>query len=217
MQLKESLDLVDIWRAFNPDISRFTWRGPNLKQSRLDYFLISTDFEAFVQKVDIDTSYRSDHSPVYLTLQFYNQSKGKGTWKFNNSLLHDKNYVTEIKKCIYETVNQYSIPGVEEDLELSVNPHIFWEMLKCMIRGKTISYSSYLKKESNKFEIQLEEQLLSLQKKFEISPSENIKTEIQEAERKLTESREKKISGILARAKAKWEAQGGNVQITFAI
>ena len=105
IEMKNCLDLVDIWRANNPNDKRYTWRGPNLKQSRLNYFLISTDFEPDVKKVDIDTSYRSDHSPVYLTLQFYNQTKGKGTWKFNNSLLHDKDYVIEIKKCINDTVN----------------------------------------------------------------------------------------------------------------
>ena len=72
----ESLDLVDIWRALNPDTKRFTWGGPGLKQSRLDYFLISSDLEPFVKNVDMDISYRSDHSPVYLTLQFHNQIKG---------------------------------------------------------------------------------------------------------------------------------------------
>ncbi|VDI43475.1 exodeoxyribonuclease III [Mytilus galloprovincialis] len=76
LDMIESLDLVDIWRALNPDTKRFTWRGPGLKQSRLDYFLISSDLEPFVKNVDMDISYRSDHSPVYLTLQFYNQIKG---------------------------------------------------------------------------------------------------------------------------------------------
>ena len=75
------MDLADVWRAKNPDTKRFTWREPNLKQSRLDYFLLSTDFELLVKDVNIDISYRSLHSPVYLVLQFYNQTKGKGTFK----------------------------------------------------------------------------------------------------------------------------------------
>ena len=98
IDMKNSLDLIDIWRAINPDTKRYTWRGPDLKQSRHDYFLISSDFEPFVKKVDIEISYRSDHSPVCLALQFYNQTKGRGTWKFNNSLLHDKEYVSKVKK-----------------------------------------------------------------------------------------------------------------------
>ena len=75
----------------------------------------------------------------------YNQTKGKGTWKFNNSLLHDKEYVSCIKKCIRETVNEYSLPcidDIEEDYFL-VNPHTFGELLKCKIKGNTIPYSSF--------------------------------------------------------------------------
>ena len=104
--LKEALDLVDIWRSLNPETSRYTWRGPDLKQSRLDYFLISTDFESLIESADIDISYRSDHSPVNLVLQLYSQKRGRGTWKFNNSLLHDKDYVSEIKKKMYFRHNQ---------------------------------------------------------------------------------------------------------------
>lgn len=205
IEMKNCLDLVDIWRAKNPNDKRYTWRVPNFKQSRLDYFLISTDFEPYVKKVNIDTSYRSDHSPVYLTLQFNNQTKGKGTWKFNNSLLHE--YVKEIKKCINDTVNQYSLLGTE-DLEMSVDPHIFWEMLKCMIKGKTISYANYIKKKNQKVESELEEKLQDLQKHFDKVPSDKNRHEIQEIEEKLVICREKKINGIMARAKARWEAEG---------
>ena len=50
LELKQSLDLVAIWRENNPNVKRFTLRGPNSKQSRLDYFLISSDLEPFVKK-----------------------------------------------------------------------------------------------------------------------------------------------------------------------
>ena len=208
LEMKNSLDLVDIWRSLNPETKRFTWRGPNKKQSRLDYFLISTDFEPFVKKADIDVSYRSDHSPVYLSLQFYNQSKGKGTWKFNNSLLSDKNYIQEIKNCIKETINQYSLPGTDVEDEVSLNPHLFWEVLKCMIRGKTISYTSFQKKKYNETEIKLEKKLEILNRSFDNNPSDTLKLEINDTENELTQIREKKVTGIMARAKARWEAEG---------
>ena len=36
------LGLTDIWREANPDCKRYTWRKTKpLKQSRLDYFLLS--------------------------------------------------------------------------------------------------------------------------------------------------------------------------------
>jgi hypothetical protein len=175
IDMKNSLDLIDIWRAINPDTKRYTWRGPDLKQSRLDNFLISSDFEPFVKKVDIEISYRSDHSPVCLALQFYNQAKGRGTWKINNSLLHDKEYVTEVKKCIVETVDQ-------DDIELSINPQMFWELVKCMIRSKTISYSSYLKKKNQSLKIEYEKHLHTLQLKYESDPSEALGNKIKQTE-----------------------------------
>jgi hypothetical protein len=40
---------------------RFTRHGPN---SRLYYFLISSDLEGFIKRSQIELSYRSDHSPI---------------------------------------------------------------------------------------------------------------------------------------------------------
>ena len=86
-----SMDLVDVWRDKNPGVRRCTWRGPNKKQSRLDYFLVLSDIEYVVQSSDIGLSYRSDHSPVSIVLNILNQTRGRGTWKFNNSLLGMRN------------------------------------------------------------------------------------------------------------------------------
>jgi hypothetical protein len=74
------------------------------KQSWLDYFLISSDLEGFIKCSEIGLSYRSDHSPVSVSFQFHNQERGRGTWKFNNSLLYDPDYVTLMKNCIHEAI-----------------------------------------------------------------------------------------------------------------
>ena len=44
-QMINNMDLVDVWRENNPGVRRYTWRGPNIKQSRLDYFLVSSDIK----------------------------------------------------------------------------------------------------------------------------------------------------------------------------
>jgi hypothetical protein len=46
---------------------------------------------------DIGLSYRSDHSPVSIVLKKINQTRGRGTWKFNNSLLRDEEFVKKVK------------------------------------------------------------------------------------------------------------------------
>ena len=66
---------VGIYFFFNNKMLRYTWRGPNKKQSRLDYFLVSSDIEYFVQSSAIGLSYRSDHNPVSIVLKFLNQTR----------------------------------------------------------------------------------------------------------------------------------------------
>ena len=36
--LMADLDLIDVWRKNNPSVKRYTWRSPNSKRSRLDFF-----------------------------------------------------------------------------------------------------------------------------------------------------------------------------------
>ena len=71
-----------------------------------------------------------------------------------------------------------------------------------MIRGKTISYSSYKNKEKNKSESDLEKQL------SELYANNGKETEIQDNESKLTQLRGKKFKGIMTRVKAKWRVEG---------
>ena len=195
------LDLVDIYRAHNPHVKRFTWRGPNHKQSRLDYFLISSDLAQFTKASSIDIAYKSDHSPVSISMNFTNQQRGKGTWKFNNTLLYDPEYVQIIKDCIHETTLQYT----RGDDSLTIDNQLFWETIKLMIRGKTISYASYKKKEREKQETELKETLKTL---YDKPLDDDIKFQINEKENLLRQIREEKVKGILLRAKSRWKVEG---------
>ena len=51
-ELREALNIHDVWRMQHPLEKRFTWRNTRLKESRLDYFLISD--ELLVHVVDND-------------------------------------------------------------------------------------------------------------------------------------------------------------------
>ena len=55
---------------------------------------------------DIDVSYKSDYSPVYLIFQFIKQERDRGTCKFNNTLLSDPDYVNVVNNIIEEVVSQ---------------------------------------------------------------------------------------------------------------
>ena len=106
LDLIDDFKLVDPWRCYNPNIKRFTWRQPNpLKQSRLDFFLISEELMNFVKSTDILPGYRSDHSMVLTNFSFNDLDRGKGYWKFNNSLLKDIDYVNLVKCTIKNVIS----------------------------------------------------------------------------------------------------------------
>ena len=151
-QMMEVLDLVDTYRELHPESKRYSRRGPHKKQARLDYFLTSSDFQAFITEADIDVAYRSDHSPVYIELNFSEHRRGKGTWKFNNSLLYDKKYINIVKECIKDVINQYKCDDCENLFEarFNIDDQLLWETFKLIICGRTISYSSFKKKERDK-------------------------------------------------------------------
>ena len=100
LNIKTEYDLVDPWRIQHENTKRYTWFGQNNKKGRLDFFFISKEAMNFVEKSNINQGYRSDHSITEISLSFSNYTKGRGTWKFNNLLLRDKDYVTGVKKVI---------------------------------------------------------------------------------------------------------------------
>ena len=110
------MDYIDAWRIMNEEKRGFTWKrlNPEKKQARLDYFLISPDMFFFLHDCEIVPGYRTDHSGVLLKLQInFDNEKGHGYWKFNNSLLKDQEYVKKkIHNIIKENIDRYSLKGI---------------------------------------------------------------------------------------------------------
>lgn len=87
LRLIEILNLKDFFRENNPNLKKYAWRRKTpVKQARLDFFLISDTLQNMSPMIKIENSYRSDHSPVVLFIKKNEFLKGKGLWKFNNSL-----------------------------------------------------------------------------------------------------------------------------------
>ena len=104
----------------------------------------------------IQESYRSDHSVVLLDISFVHFKKGNPLWKHNNALLHDSEYLKVINDKINEVKKQYAlqvynlenIKDIPDDqIQFTINDQLFLETLLMELRGKSISYSCYKKKE----------------------------------------------------------------------
>ena len=99
MSIKQELNLTDPFREFQQDDKKFTWRKTNpIKQSRLDFFLVSDTILHSITDSNILPGYRTDHSIIYITLKFNEFQRGRGLWKFNNDLLKDQAYIETVKK-----------------------------------------------------------------------------------------------------------------------
>ena len=222
-ELIDELGLIDIWRDINPETKKYTWRRNHpLKQARLDFFLLSENLVMSVNNANIESGYRTDHSLITLGLQFDKFKKGKSFWKLNNSLLQDIEYVNSIKNTILNVKKQYMVPVYNVDnlknistdvIQFTINDQLFFETLLMEIRGKTISYASYKKRNRDK----REETLL---KKIEvnenlISTDPNKLEELERDKKELEEIRRKKMEGIKIRSRVRWIDEGEKMSKYF--
>ena len=205
--------LIDIWRETHMEEKQFTWRKNNgNKKARLDYFLISENLFNEIDKSDILGGYRTDHSMIFLQLIKGEEEKNRTFWKFNNSLLKDKEYVKIVKDTISKVKRQYISPNILEntdinienlsnaEIQLVINDQLFLEVLLMEIRGKTISYASHKKKLQDRTEQHLIKDIDKLQK--ENTP--NSHTILQAKQKELYDIRNKKLQGKFIRSRANW-------------
>lgn len=213
LTIKDDFNLTDPFRDLYKQKIRYTWRKSNpVKQARLDFFLVSDSLMPSIDKVDILPSYRSDHSTVVLSLHINEFQKGTGLWKFNNSLLKDIEYAKTVKECINRVKEQYMVPVYDidflqndtfDELQFTISDQLFLELLLLEIRGKTISYAAYKKKQSL-----LREQTL-IQEINNLEEDDTLDTNIlEEKKTELQNIRKEKMQGILVRAKLRWAEEG---------
>ena len=207
-EIMEDLQLVDYYRILHPEKRVYTWRKKTpLKQGRLDYILISQGLSNIVENFSIKPGYRSDHSAVVMELKFNPFIRVHGLWKFNNSLLYDDVYVAKVKQTIQEVKKQYkkhSTKNADDPNYIEiVDDSILLEVLLMEIRGITISYSSYKKKEKDKLEKVLLNEINHLESDV------NIDVDLVEEKRSALESiRKEKMQGHIVRSRARWVEEG---------
>ena len=139
LKLITELNLYDVWRDENGEKCMYTWRrkinSGYVQMGRLDFFLVSETLISYTSEVAINLSYRSDHSVISMSLSFKDIPKPKNYWKFNNSLLKNKDYINEIKNVIIQIKNQYSVTNSnlenidvegDENIQFSINPQLFF-------------------------------------------------------------------------------------------
>ena len=214
LNLMLSYNLIDCWRENHLENKEYTWfrRNP-VKKARLDFFLISENLFTDVESTKILPGYRTDHSLIHIAIEFGKFKKGTSYWKFNNSLLKDKDYVKEVKTAIKDIKTQYAtdIPirfsDIDEvplqDLTFSINDQLFFEMLLLAIRGKTISFASHKKKTQINKENNILKEIEKIEKQIDINYDR-----LDRKREELQDLRKKKMEGVFIKSRAKWIQEG---------
>ena len=217
--MMEEDGLLDVYRVYNEEQREFTWsrRNPVRKQARLDYFLISFSCFTYAEASSITPGYRTDHSGIILDLILdFNVERGKGYWKFNNSLLKDIDYIKIVKETISDVKQTYSMNesgnnADSQQTQFSINDQLFLETLLLMIRGNTIKYSSFKKKQKQEEEIKLEQEIKLIEKEVNrnfLNMSEESLNNLETKKAKLHDIQKDKIEGMMLRSRSRYEDLG---------
>ena len=139
--------------------------------------------------------------------------------EIKNSLLKDIQNIDKIHKIdevkeryilpVYNSENLHNVP--EPELQFSINDQLFLDILLMEIRGQTISYSSYNKKQNDKKEKQLADDILKLEQNFTEDKTqllENLKLELKVL-------RQIKVKGAVIRSRATKLLHGENLLNVF--
>ena len=111
-KLKTSLDLIDGWRATNPDEQRFTWEGTcgNERKkifSRLDRIYTSRKIWDITNKYKIINCDLSDHNRVTATIrEASSPESGKGEPKINMKIMNNPLFRKETERLLKKLENQ---------------------------------------------------------------------------------------------------------------
>ena len=153
--IKES-HLEDVFRRRYPTKLAYTYHKPTGEQvSRIDMWLISTEFDHKVTEIKAVYGPVPDHKAIVLKMDISEVKRGNGIWKMNNRIIQ-----TEMFK---NTFNQFWNTWREKKQGYR-STRLWWEESKRKIKELAIWCSKKMKEEENERRKVLEERL---QKQYE--------------------------------------------------
>lgn len=191
----EEYSLSDLWSEKFPNSHRGTFHRGTYS-ARLDYWMVPSHQVARAS-IKILPHPLSDHCIVTVEISLSSDKRGPGYWRFNNSLLNDPTFVSEMRTFLDETV-----------AEAEGDPNIQWEWVKFKIRSFSIEYSIKKKRERNRLIKQLQDRLNSLATEFDLSTSPDIAAETTSIKCQLGKILQSKASAAIFYSKARWSMYG---------
>ena len=129
----DQLDLIDIYRTFNPKTMNFTFfSSTHGTFSRIDHILDHKSSLGKFKKIKIIASIFSEHNAVRLDFNYRRKTiKNFKIWRLNNTLLNNQQITEEIKKEIKICV--------ETNENENTTTQNLWDSVKAELRGRFIA------------------------------------------------------------------------------
>lgn len=203
-KLKELIcnkNLYDVWRDRNPYSRHFSWKrviNNQIKMSRIDFFLIDKTLTTHVKNIFYKETTFSDHSFVFLQLDFSTYDRGPGVWIFNNTYLNDDDFCEKITKLVDKE---------KQCILYQDNMLLWWDNLKYRIKKISQLYGRERKKIQYEKINRIQRKFQNFKEKiahgihYDIIEYEDIKNELAKIEIE-------KCQGAILRSKAQWAIEG---------
>ena len=168
--IKQAYNLIDPYRSLNKYDCSYTWSNNTIGvKTRLDRFYINKNFlENVIETLNSNFNV-SDHVGVILKLSEKDKNNfhtGKGVWKFNNSLLNDHNFNSEIENFCTTKIGDNNVKN-----------WTWWEDVKIKFKEIAIKHSVKKVKDKRQQLRDLEDGIKQLDA-LELSANDDLKTTI---------------------------------------
>ena len=191
--------LIDAWRILHSDTKDYTWsakQNPHAKARRLDYILFSENLLPHLTGSEQIFIGGSDHKLVTSTFTTDSFKRGKSYWKFNSSLLSDHEYIAKMNENIDTFLETQEI-----DFD---NPVERLEMLKLMVKNKTMEYCKTKSILTKNREKEISTEIKALDSSFINNPNNiDIYNQLQNKKKELEIIQVHKTRGAIIRSREK--------------
>ena len=97
----DEMDLIDIFRTFDPNAEERTFSSAHGTFSRIDHILGHKSNLSKFKKIEIISSIFSNHNAMRLGINYKKKTvRNTNTWKLNNTFLNNQQVTEEIKREI---------------------------------------------------------------------------------------------------------------------
>ena len=191
--------LVDVWRNRNQGVKRYTYlkKAPFSTASHIDYALAPTGVDTDISSCFYIPCTMTDHTAMFVNIKISENQRGPGYWKFNDSLLENKDFIEKMRNTLIETCREHAS---QSDIDK-------WEMIKFKAANFSQNWSNQTAQEKRLIISQLYEKLAEMEEQLSQKYDDKTYDIMSRTKQDLDAFETERAKGILFRCRAKWQVE----------